>query len=1183
MTPSRKRLLRFLAASAGLGVSALGVAVWHYTRPSVQRGLALDALKGAGWTGDIAGVSAGLGGDFSAEGVDLTDASGRRFKVNKLSGDIGLFGALTGDFHIGKFSVEGLVVDLTAARAAEETPPTAPRGSEKETSVKAPRIRVDAADIAGRVAFSGGRSLGVDLRVRNLDTLSGGTVVFTVTDSAGPAVTGEARAKFEGEFVSGADPLATWRALTPTVSIDAEVRPAAGAPVAATLALEAGADAAKLLVKAGAGRVEIHAAMGEGEKIKFTGDASLDRSALAAWVKESPPEFSAKGKFTCVFDLATRAVDATVNASGTVVAPVTGVDGPREFTFATSFAGSPEGPWRIRNFHADVGASGAVKAILADAAAVTVHPKEHWRIETAPGEAASVKFAGAKLAWLNPLLTGTGRSFASGEATGVLRLTRDAAGKVSADSGAGLTISNLAILQNGTPYLDKLSLLLPVRAERSPDGAFTVTGKRVSVAHAGVTALVADFSAEVGVSGAGAFTATTKISPGALPADFLPGGACSFCKDTGLELDATARVSRTASGATTVESAKVDAMAREGVRALAVTLARPLNPENIPADGAPVATLAFKGAPLSLFNPLLRGPLLGGVAETGELAVSKSASGWKVARPATGAPAFVRGLSWTDGAGVVHLMPTDVRGTVAWAQTQEGWTLMLDKVSFANAKGTALAGDLAFTRAGSALAKIEADLRGDVPALAASLPAASRVNLAAGSFRLKAHHADKGESTLLLHASNLRPAGADSTLDIMAIARASEEKGAWKFASPITLVGPSGTTKLALEGTLAEVAGGKLWNASLTGDTLVADDWKPLFAPPPGEKSSPAIPAKAPSPGDVKPDTAPFWAGHSGKFALALDAVKFAGESVSRPRLTLNAAPARLAAESFSAEVRGLPVTGAGEIAFKTGAPKPYALTAKGGVAALPLGKVVATVAPKAAGWVDGDFDLKFSAAGEGANSGMLFSNTTCSADAVSREGTLRFFKADNEAVRLSGEIAGVAGDLAGDLGKLLGKKNPGVGRLLTGGSVIQKALETVKYTKLSLSLKRLPDGSLEMPSAEIFNDALRLRASGKLGPALGAAFLDRNASVSARLDGRDVIAEALRGLARAEDKPDAEGWLAGPQLRYDGPLNNAKSNLLNNLFRAVSLPSAPLPGAVKTAPDAVFKGLDRAIKGFGL
>ncbi len=1182
MTPPRKRLLRFLAASAGLGALALGGAAWHYTRPEVQRALALDALKGSGFSGDITGVSAGLGGEFFAEGVDLTDASGRRFKVNRISGDLGVFAALTGEIHIGKLSVDGFVVDITGVRSKRDGMPGAQAGATGENPGKVPHIRVDAADIAGRVLLAGGRSLAVDLRVRNADTRSGGTAVFTVADSSGPVVTGEARAKFAAEVVPGADPFAVWRGLNPTLFLEAEARPAAGSPVAATLAFEADVSAAKLTVKSGSGRLALHAAPGEAGKINFTGDAALDGPALAAWVRGALPEFSAKARFTCAFDPANGAVDATVAASGDTADRVSGSNVPRAFALEGAFCGSPDGPWRIRNLHAEIGAAGAAKPVVADVSSVTVYPSEHWRVETADGEAASVRLVGAKAAWLNPLLASTGWSFASGEASGALRLTRDAAGRISVDSGAGLAVTDLAILRDGEPYLDKLALTLPVRAERAPDGAVALMGTKVSVAHDGATALVADFAWEAGATGAGTLTASAKISPGALPADFLPGGSCSFCKDTGLNLAGTTRVSRSVSGATRVEAAKVEAVTREGVRALAVTLARPLDPENIPEDGAPVATLAFKGAPLSLFNPLLRGPLLGGVAESGELAVPKSVLGWKVARPASGAAAFVRGLSWTDAGGAVRLAPTDVRGTVAWERTRDGWMLVLDKVDFTNAKGAALSGDLAFTWAGSGLAKVDADLRGDLPAFAASLPDMGKMRLTAGAFTLKAHHADKGESSLDLNLANLRPAGSDAVLGAVVRARASEEKGGWKWFSPIVLSGPSGSTKLALAGTLAEVVGGKLWDVSLTGDNLVVDDWKPLF-PTSAEVSGRAVqPLDPVASAPAKPDAAPFWAGHSGKFSVAFDALKFSGETVANPRVTVSAAPARLAAEGASGEIRGLPVSGSGEIAFKPGAPKPYALTAKGGATALPLGNIVAAFAPRAAGWVDGDFDLRFAAEGEGSDVGMLFSNTTFSADAESREGTLRFFKADNEAVRLSGEIAGMAGDLAGDLGKLLGRNNPVAGRILSGGSVIQKALDVVKYKKLTLSLKRLPDGSLQMPVAELLSDTLRLRASGTLGPALGTAFLDRNASVSARLDGRSLIAEALRGLGRASDRPDGAGWLTGPELRYEGPLNNIRNNLLNNLFRAVSLPALPLPGSEKAPASDAIRALGDAVERLG-
>ena len=76
MTPNRRRFVRFLAASTGLGACVLGVAAWHFTRAETQRGYALVALRNAGWTGDIGEIAVGADGRFfRPENIAVTDPS----------------------------------------------------------------------------------------------------------------------------------------------------------------------------------------------------------------------------------------------------------------------------------------------------------------------------------------------------------------------------------------------------------------------------------------------------------------------------------------------------------------------------------------------------------------------------------------------------------------------------------------------------------------------------------------------------------------------------------------------------------------------------------------------------------------------------------------------------------------------------------------------------------------------------------------------------------------------------------------------------------------------------------------------------------------------------------------------------------------------------------------------------
>ena len=1179
MSPSRKRLLCFLAAAGTLGGVAAAGALWHVTRPEVQRALVLDALRRAGWSGDIGAVTARLSGAVSVSAVDLTDPDGRRFTLKRADATVALWSALTGDPHVEKLVVQGLLADLSAARSA-----SAGGGAFRH-------VKVDSADVAGRVKLAGGRSLDLDLRARNVDTRSGGTLVFRVVDAAGPVFTGEARVRFSETAPGAAGPSALWASLNPVVTAEAEARPEPGAPVAATLALSADAAGATLRVKAGEGGADLRLTPAANGVFTLAGKVALDRSALAPWLKSrTPPGFFTKGDFLATYDPATRAVDAAADFSGEADAPQWGPAGLRAFAVSASVSGVPGGSWRIRKFHAQAGSPEAPGALVAEAAGVTLHPQDRRLVETAPGSAAVVRVARAPLAWLNPFLPAGAPEFSSGELSGELRLTRDASGEMTLDSGDGLSAARVSLTKGGVAYLDDLTLTLPVRAQSAAGGALAATVSKARLRRGGEAVLTADLDWKSDATGAGVFNASASVSPGALPADFLPGGACGFCREAGLRFEGGASVRVSASGAPAVERARVEGVTREGVRAFAAELSRPLDARGVPADGRAFASFAFRGTPLALFNPFLGGPALGGVAESGDFQVSRTPAGWQVSRTSDGAAVFVRGLSWTDASGAPVVAPGDVRTSLRWEQTAGGWRLNLGELAWDCASGRALGGEVSLEKSGAGVAALNADLSGDVVALGAVLPAARRLRVVSGAYSLKAAHRADGDSSLDLALSRLRASAGAPESGATLAAKVARAGGVTRFTAPVLLNGPSGATRVTLDGTLRAAGGRSEWDAALTGGNLFVDDWRALFS---GDREASwdgPSPSKPEAAAPAKPDAAPFWAGHTGRFTASLESVRFSGETVAQPRLSLSARPMRLTADDFSAQVRGLPVKGDAVLLFNAGVARPYALSAKGAATSLPVGKIVEAMSPKASGWVDGDFDLTFGASGQGATAGDLLNRVEYSATAESREGTLRFFRADNEAVRLSGEIAGVAGDLAGDLGRMLGGKAPGVGRLLDGASVLQRALSLVKYRRLSVSVKRLPDGALEIPKAELVADLLRLNASGTLGPAQGAAFSDRHAVVSARLDGRDMIAEALRGLGRAEEKAGADGWLAGPELRYDGPLNNVRNNLLNNLFRAVSVPTLKdavksLPGAAKKVPEGAADVLDKVLdlSGVGL
>lgn len=1184
MRPPRRKTLLFFASATGLGICALGGAAWHFTRPSVQRDIALGALKEQAFTGDIAGVSVGLGGSFEITGVDLTDAKGRRFKVAEATGKLSVWDAIFGEIHLARLTATGVDANLVKVKRPgdkgdeEDDKPASPVGV-------LPVVRVDSADIDGTTTVVAGAPVRFNLRIRNLDTLAGGTAVVSLAGVAGgPVVTGDATLRFAGRApeapASGREVL---RALAPTLVVQAEAREKENGPVAARLDFSADVSGAVLKATSGGGAVNLKAGFGADDRVEVKGDWKLDRSALAVWTKAAVPEFTASGTVVAGHDFATKTTAVKLAGAGRTVAAQAGWNGPDAFAFAADFSGVSKGPWRIRNLHLDAGTSGApTSAVSVDAGALTLYPKAAWRMETAAGEAASVKLRAFPAVWLNPLLKASGAAFVSGDFSGDLKLTGDAAGAVALNSSGGLASSPLKLLVPGRPALEGLTVKIPVSLVRAADGALTVKGSGVGLELAGKPAANAGFTWRSGASGEGELDAKLFLSPGALPADFIPGGVCKFCADTGLGVSADASVSRRADGAITVSKAHVEAVTREGVRALSATLLKPLGADAMPPVGEPVVALAFKGAPLALANPLLNGPVLGGVAESGDLVVSHTATGWRVERPAAGAQAFVRGLSWRGADGVPVLLPTDTRGSVVWENTTGGWNLSLADAAFENGKGRAVKGRFA-VKSGDGIESADADLVFNLSALAASLPSLNKMRVEDGAGTLKLNYSPRGDSTVDFAVSGVRRTGVAGDYGATAAGRVALEKNGFSWNTPVVLTGPSGATKVSVTGSLSGAAGARVVDLTVHGDRLYGDDWKAFAAAklPEPEPAAKGLSWDAETPAKTTTDKVSFWDGYTGRVAMSFDAADFAGEKIGSPQVVVNATPERLATESLAANWRGLPVTGAATLDFKTGAAKPYVLAASGSLTGVPLGKVVASVSPNAAGWIDGDFDGKFAASGEAENPGALAASVTCDANVRSRDGTIKFFKADNDTVRMSGDLAGIAGDIAGGLGKILADKTPGVSKALEGASVLQKALRSVDYKTLVLVAKRTPDGGITISDATVVNDLLKISASGVLGPSTGTGFLDRHAAVSATLSGKNIIADALRGVVGKTAVTDTSGWVSAPALQYDGPLNNVKNNLLNNLLRSVSAPFAPKRGTNgDNAPvqgDAV-KAIDRIL-----
>ena len=1175
MSPRRRRLALFLAAAATAGLTVAGVALWHCTRPEVQRAWVTDALTRAGWSGRIAAVSLSPDGVFRAEDIDLTDPQHRRWRVAAISGELALWETLFGDTRIRSLDVSGLTVD-TAAATDRPAGGTAPHAASPGFTL--PKLRIDRADLGGTHTIAGTPAK-LSLRIRDFDTRSGGSLIFGIDPAKGPGLTGEARLRYAANATVYTGARDFLDRAAPVLAIDAECRARAGGRPLATLVLRADNTGGTLAATSGASKLAAKLVFGADGAPVLTGESEVRSGDLAPPVLgTTTPDFTARAAFKVSASPGLAAFRASLTASAIKTTPAPG--SPDTLALEADLSGEPGGRVAIGRLTVSVGDAAGGALAAADISGLTYAPATGLHAGDAGTAQARLRCRAVPAVWLNAV-TGDRAIFEAGTIGGETVLTLDGTDAAGTPRGAPLHLTGIAFRRPGTPALTGIDATLPLRLAVTSRGDIGAALDGATVTLAG--APLATGSASWRSDPAGdRFGIDARLFPGALPSGFLPGGVVEFCTRTGAAFTLVAEAARTPAGDITVRSATLEAVAKNGTKALAVTLPRPLPLATPPADGRPLALLSFKGAPLGLFNPWLGGAVLAGTAERGDLDVSLNADGWRVARSGGGEPATIRGLAWTDARGTVRLRPTDAEGTPVWQGLKDGWRLSLTGVRFTNAKGAALTGALAFDWKDGPSA-IDADFGGELLALNESLPDAVASGITSGAFTVKIARARAdGASSAEIGIRNLKTAGAAGTATVDLRGTAKPDGGIVRIDAPLVFSGPSGVTRASLAGDFTPGKDGRRWRLKLAGDTLYADDWLAFAARP--EPAAPAAAGGTPSPAPApRPDTVPFWAGETGTFDIGFDTVRVAGEVLEKPKLALEAEAAVLRTVACETVWRGVPVTGRAALAFKSGSAAPYALTAAAGAARVDLGRLVTAFSPRAKGMIEGAFDIAATASGEAPTAPALAKAVRTDLRLTGSGGVLRFFKADNEVVRLSGDIVGIAGDIAGDIGRVIGKKVPVAGKALSSLSLLRSVLGSIGYDTLTLTATRLPDGAFRPAAVEIVNDTLRLRASGGIGPDTGGGFGTRIAAITGSIEGKGPVGTALGALGAGGAK-DGD-WTAGPPLRFDGPLNNVGADMLNNLFRSASPFGSSAPeGSDRPAPviDDAVKTLEKAVNGLG-
>jgi len=1165
---SRIKLVLLVLVLLVLG--ATGGAFFHITRPSVQRGLLLEALADAGIPAEAGSVSISPAGTVKIEHLAL-NLPDLRLECREGAATVALTALLSHRLEITGLDLAGVVADFTV-----KTPPLPKKKKPDSGSAGKPlTISLRGERIEGLVVFPDRRRAPLAFTNIALGNTGSCSLSFETAAGAGAPAALASLGKISGSiklrWVSPA-PLAkvpasilAVLALRPAVELSIEQRSPAGTRSNLEITADTGANTLKWWLKAA----------GKNSSMQSTGAHNPDGSVKAdfKFADFSSSEFP----FAELAPQWTPAALPEITAlNGTVTIARAGPAAP--FEAAVNIKGAELA--NLGRFYPSLANAGKFRARLDGSA--TFATSRDWSVKIPGFHLASGKTGAPALAAAANINARAGRVTFGASAIA------HAAGLAEQPAWSG-------ILGPLAPERWRITLAASGehRAEKTPEAIPRIILNTLS--------LSASPAATAGTAQPPAFTAKLLR-----PLDTAGGardGVADFSVNAvrfPLELTAPfiggAEMRGLATGGLT--------LSRLPGRLIASTRGRPLD----------LRSLSFTD---TAGNPRLRTLDIAGNAS---FSIAEDASAWNLdldhcaagaAKSAGDGTARLAGslaLAW-DAAG-----PASLRANLAGDPAPLLHQPLLG--SFPNLESAALQLRAEYNRAGRVTLNLALDNIIGRNAAAGAPPLRCTISNAAGNLaiptlQLPLRLATQGRvSDLTL---NVQPATAAAT----APATAAASPRRWKATLNCSLVDAGDAALLARIFSTADASD---TGAGTAGDAPAAPDTAPFWAPlgegaltvnitrilvPAGDAPGPATPlafppSAAPA-GDEPRFEADIGSGTAGDPTALPDlpSLPAAGNTAapaapahrqtppSRPAPQQSARRLALAASSATATVAkdslalntlsiGLPASrllGDGQITFAAGAG--YRFRAKAAVKDFPLRQYVAFFKPDARDTLTGKFDISATAAGDAPNAAAIPGSANIALDAKSAGGRARVFHYDSKALSVAGGAAGIAGEAAGLASSVLGG-----GRstsALRAFQKLQRYLDDFPYDSAALRVTRAPAGPWRVETLRVSNREIILAGSGVFAPAPGKPASEARLDITAGFAAKGDIADALRQLRLAgETAPD--GFTAGPQFTFAGTPADIENNLLIKLLEAAKK-------AVDTLPDAAADALQEGaglLRGIG-
>ena len=416
------------------------------------------------------------------------------------------------------------------------------------------------------------------------------------------------------------------------------------------------------------------------------------------------------------------------------------------------------------------------------------------------------------------------------------------------------------------------------------------------------------------------------------------------------------------------------------------------------------------------------------------------------------------------------------------------------------------------------------------PALAAHLP------LLRGTVTVKfdAIMADGVQGKLNILAQDLvarEGAQALGTLDLTVDA-VLDTNNAGSVRIPLVVTKSGRRSDLLIDGKVGLNPGAISFDGRITGGQLLVDDlqaFAALGAPPPAPvpaAAKPTAPVPAPrsstpnSPpklvGPVK-DTAPLWAGFSGRIDLNVKSIKQGtGVTLNDLRGALAATPERLTVENLAGSLNGNPFKVATLLTFDVKQPRPYSLNGSLEVPGFDVGAFLRKADPNTPPALETTFTVTSKFNGTAANVGEFADRLMGQFEFKGSKGILR---ALNKKAETTSAVTGLLGLAAGLAGK------QGLAEGLIGASELAQLLKDMPFDGITIQVERGADAAIVVKSLEIISPLMRLTGNGRVGSKPGEPFENSPLSLKLQLAAKDQLANGLNRARQLNGTTDDRGY----------------------------------------------------------